>query len=48
MSFALAGLRAQAPITVRDCGHVATSFPGFAELARGLGLNITEAVNNGD
>lgn len=48
MSFALAGLRAQAPITVRDCGHVATSFPGFAELARSLGLNITEAVNNGD
>lgn len=48
MSFALAGLRAQAPITVRDCGHVATSFPGFAELARGLGLKITEAVTDGD
>lgn len=42
MSFALAGLRAQGEITVLDCGHVATSFPGFSELARGLGLNIAE------
>lgn len=41
MSFAVAALRAQREITVLDCGHVATSFPGFDTLARGLGLKIS-------
>jgi 3-phosphoshikimate 1-carboxyvinyltransferase len=41
MSFAIAGLRATGEITVLDCDHVATSFPGFDTLARGLGLRIT-------
>jgi len=41
MSFAIAGLRAQQPIEVLDCDHVATSFPGFAELARAAGLQLT-------
>lgn len=41
MSFAVAALRAQGEITVLDCGHVATSFPGFDTLARGLGLRIS-------
>lgn len=41
MSFAIAGLRAQKPIEVLDCDHVATSFPGFAELARTAGLQLT-------
>jgi 3-phosphoshikimate 1-carboxyvinyltransferase len=40
MSFAIAALRAQREITVLDCDHVATSFPGFEGLAAGLGLNI--------
>jgi 3-phosphoshikimate 1-carboxyvinyltransferase len=40
MSFAIAALRAGSPITVLDCDHVATSFPGFAGLARNLGLRI--------
>ncbi len=40
MAFAIAGLRATAPITVLDCDHVATSFPGFEAAAGGLGLNI--------
>ncbi|NND66269.1 MAG: 3-phosphoshikimate 1-carboxyvinyltransferase, partial [Halioglobus sp.] len=40
MSFAIAGLRASAPITVLDCDHVATSFPGFEQAARALGLGI--------
>ena len=43
MSFAIAALRATAPITVLDCDHVATSFPGFDTLATGLGLRI-EAI----
>jgi len=41
MSFAIAALRATAPVTVLDCDHVATSFPGFHTLARTLGLDIT-------
>lgn len=41
MSFAIAALRAQREINVLECGHVATSFPGFDALARGLGLQIS-------
>ncbi len=41
MSFAIAALRAQDEILVLDCDHVATSFPGFDALARGLGLQIS-------
>lgn len=41
MSFAIAALRAEAEIRILDCDHVATSFPGFDALARGLGLQIT-------
>jgi len=42
MAFAMAGLRAESPITVRDCANVDTSFPGFVALARQAGLQITE------
>ncbi|MEN8174782.1 MAG: 3-phosphoshikimate 1-carboxyvinyltransferase [Pseudomonadota bacterium] len=41
MSFAIAALRAGADITVEDCANVDTSFPGFANLAKGLGLRIS-------
>jgi len=41
MSFAIAALRAHGEISVLDCDHVATSFPGFDALARGLGLQIS-------
>ena len=40
MAFAMAGLRARAPIVIRDCKNVDTSFPGFAALARSAGLAI--------
>jgi 3-phosphoshikimate 1-carboxyvinyltransferase len=40
MAFAMAGFRAGGPIVVRDVANVDTSFPGFAEMARGAGLNI--------
>ncbi|MBA4720568.1 MAG: bifunctional prephenate dehydrogenase/3-phosphoshikimate 1-carboxyvinyltransferase [Alcanivorax sp.] len=40
MSFAIAGLCATAPITIRHCATVATSFPGFADLMRSLGLGL--------
>jgi 3-phosphoshikimate 1-carboxyvinyltransferase len=42
MSFGIASLRAASPITIRDVANVATSFPGFVDLARSVGLNITE------
>jgi 3-phosphoshikimate 1-carboxyvinyltransferase len=42
MAFAVAGLRARAPITIDDCDAVATSFPGFVALAAQAGLAITE------
>ncbi len=41
MAFAIAALRAGAPIAVTDCANVATSFPGFPELARSAGLKIS-------
>lgn len=43
MSFAIAGLLADAPITITDCSNVATSFPGFIELANGCGFGLREA-----
>ena len=42
MSFAMAALRASGPVQIRDCANVGTSFPGFAELARRLGLGLEE------
>lgn len=40
MSFAMAGLRAEQPLTILDCANVNTSFPGFAALAAQAGLGI--------
>jgi 3-phosphoshikimate 1-carboxyvinyltransferase len=40
MAFAIAGLRAGAPITIRDCKNVATSFPDFVDLAKRAGLAV--------
>jgi len=42
MSFAVASLRASGPIGILDTANVATSFPGFVELARSAGLAIEE------
>ncbi|MEO7916102.1 MAG: 3-phosphoshikimate 1-carboxyvinyltransferase [Dokdonella sp.] len=42
MSFAIAGLLAQQPIIINDCANVATSFPGFPELANGCGFVINQ------
>lgn len=43
MAFSLAGLRAAGPVRIRDCINVGTSFPGYVELMRGLGLPIEVA-----
>ena len=40
MSFAAAGLIADGPVRINDCGNVATSFPGFRELANGCGFDL--------
>ena len=42
MSFAVASLRAAAPIRIHDCANVATSFPTFLELASGVGIRVAE------
>jgi len=40
MAFAVAGLRATAPITIHRVENVETSFPGFEATARTLGLEL--------
>jgi 3-phosphoshikimate 1-carboxyvinyltransferase len=44
MSFAIASLRAANAISIRDVANVATSFPGFVELARSVGLDVRESA----
>lgn len=44
--FAVAGAVASAPVTVRNCANVATSFPLFVETAKQLQLQIEETVDN--
>ncbi|MCX7514212.1 3-phosphoshikimate 1-carboxyvinyltransferase [Frateuria sp. STR12] len=40
MSFAVAGLVARDGVRIEDCHNVATSFPGFMELANGCGFAL--------
>lgn len=42
MAFAVLAARAFAPVVIRDVQYVATSFPGFAATARGVGLALAE------
>ncbi len=42
MALAMAALRSSGEVRIHDTLNVATSFPGFVELARGAGLNIGE------
>lgn len=42
MSFAIAALQAGGSIQINDCANVATSFPGFVDMASKVGLNIEE------
>lgn len=43
MSFAVAGLIASGAVRINDCANVATSFPGFIELANGCGFRLETA-----
>lgn len=40
MAFAIAGLAAREPVEILDVANVATSFPGFVQLARTAGLKL--------
>jgi len=42
MAFLVLGLAANQPVRIDDATPIATSFPGFIELMRGLGALITE------
>ena len=41
MAFAMAALRADGPITIRNAANIATSFPTFVATATACGLRIT-------
>jgi 3-phosphoshikimate 1-carboxyvinyltransferase len=43
MSFSVASLRSAGPIVIRDVANVATSFPGYVQLARQAGLDLHES-----
>lgn len=40
MAFTVASLRATGEIRINDCANVATSFPGFVELAQSVGIKV--------
>ncbi|PID65876.1 MAG: 3-phosphoshikimate 1-carboxyvinyltransferase [Gammaproteobacteria bacterium] len=42
MAFAVAGLRADKGLLIKDCANAATSFPHFIDLAKSIGLKINE------
>ncbi len=46
MAFSIAAINATAPVTIRDCFNVNTSFPGFVESANELGCNISIKTDN--
>ena len=41
MAFTIASLRASGEITINNCDNVATSFPGFVELAKQAGIRVS-------
>ncbi len=40
MAFAMASLASEQPIQIENCANVATSFPDFVNISRGVGLRI--------
>jgi len=43
MSLAIAAQRASGEVRIADCANVATSFPGFIELAAACGFGLAAA-----
>ncbi len=48
MAFAMAALRASAPVTIDNCANVDTSFPYFVELAHNAGLSVSSSKSVND
>ncbi len=46
MSFLILGFGAQAPVTIDEGAMIATSFPDFVPLMRGLGAQLTSEANS--
>lgn len=46
MAFSIAGALASKPITIKNCAHVATSFPSFVSTANSLHFQIEELKEN--
>ena len=44
MSFAVAGLRANAPVIINDAATVATSFPNFVDLGNEVGMQLETEI----
>jgi 3-phosphoshikimate 1-carboxyvinyltransferase len=44
MSFAVAGLVAADAVRIRNCANVATSFPGFLDMANAAGFAVTPVI----
>lgn len=42
MAFSVAALRASAPIRIRDCANVVTSFPNFLALCAQVGMSVAQ------
>lgn len=42
MAFLIAGTVAEGPVTVRGCANIATSYPGFVDDLRALGVEVEE------
>jgi len=40
MAFSVASLCTDETINIHDCANVNTSFPGFVDLARQIGINL--------
>ncbi len=45
MAFAVAGAAATAPVTIRNCSNVMTSFPGFIDIANEAGMTLQETTD---
>jgi 3-phosphoshikimate 1-carboxyvinyltransferase len=43
MSHLILGMAAQLPVEIDEPGMIATSFPGFADMMRGLGGMLADA-----
>ncbi len=44
MAFAMAALRSDGPVEIKNCANVKTSFPNFVELATKAGLSVAERI----